>query len=127
MADIVFPGKTGTTLNESSLPANHDLVIYKGDYLELFVTVRDAAGVAVTLTGSTPKAVLKSDYSDRMPIEFTTTLTGQPGEVSLILSSAQTSTLLPGSYIWDFQVTSASGQTRTYIAGDVTVINEVTE
>lgn len=127
MADIVFPGETGTVLNSASLPANHDLVIYKGDYVEIFVTVKDASGVPVTLTGSSPKAQLKSDYSDMMPIDFTATLTGTPGEVSLVLSSAVTSTLLPGSYIWDFQVTSATGQTRTYIAGDVTVINEVTE
>lgn len=128
MADIVFPGETAGVLNAASLPANHDLVIYKGDYVELFITVKTAGGVPVTLTGTVPKAMLKSDYSDRAPLEFTATLTGEPGEVSLVLSSAQTATLLPGSYIWDFQVTTTvSGQTRTYIAGDVTVINEVTE
>lgn len=125
MADIVFPGETGTVLNSASLPSNHDLVIYKGDYVELFVTIKDVAGVPITLTGATPKAVLKSDYNDRVPTEFTSTLTGNPGEVSLVLNSAQTASLLPGSYIWDFQVTIGT-QTRTYIAGDVTVINEVT-
>lgn len=126
MADIVFPGQAGQVANASALPSNYDLVVYKGDYLELFVNITDAGGSPIDLTGATPKAVLKSDYSDRNPIPFTTAVSGT-GQVSLLLSSAQTSQLLPGSYIWDFQVTTASGQTRTYIAGDVTVYNEVTQ
>ena len=126
MADIVFPGQAGTTLNESNLPANHNLVIYKGDYVELLVTIRDSVGIPVNLVGATPRAVLKSDYSDRLPIEFAATLTEFAGEVLLSLTSSQTATLLPGSYIWDFQVTFSPLRTRTYIAGDVTVYDDVT-
>lgn len=127
MADIVFTGDTpSNVLNQGALPSNNDLVIYKGDYVELLVTLRDATNVPLDITGTTPAAMLKSDYSDRAPKVFTCTLTGQPGEVRIFLSSTITSQLLPGSYIWDFQVTSATGETRTYLAGDVTVYNEVT-
>jgi hypothetical protein len=126
MADLVFPGSTGTTLNATALPANNDLIIYKGDYVELFVTIKDSLGASINLTGSTPKAQLKADYADRNPKSFTCTLTGTTGQVRIYLSSSITSTLIPGSYIWDFQVTYASGDTRTYLAGDVTVYNEVT-
>jgi hypothetical protein len=126
MADLVFPGSTGTTLNATALPANNDLIIYKGDYVELFVTIKDNLGVAISLSGATPKAQLKADYSDRNPKAFTCTLPGPTGQVRIYLPSTITSTLIPGSYIWDFQVTFANGDTRTYLAGDVTVYNEVT-
>jgi len=127
MADIVFPGSSpSNTLNSSAMPSNNDLVIYKGDFVELLVTLTDAGGAPLDLTGATPRAQLKSDYSDRSPKEFSCTTTATPGQVRIFLSSTVTSELLPGSYIWDFQITSAGGETRTYLAGDVTVNNEVT-
>jgi hypothetical protein len=126
MADIVNPGATSGMLNADAMPQNQDLVIYKGDYVELFVTVKDAAGVPLDLTGSTPKAQLKLDYDDASPVNFTCSLTGVTGQVRVYLSSATAATLKPGAYIWDFQVTNSSSQTRTYLAGDVTVYNEVT-
>lgn len=128
MADIVFAGETsGGPLNAEALPSNYDLVIYKGDYVRLRVLIRDSVGNPVELLGSSPKAHLKSDYSDRDPKPFLCTVEpDSTGVVELFLSSSITSTLLPGSYIYDFQVTFINGDTRTYLAGDVTVINEVT-
>lgn len=128
MADIVFAGETsGGPLNADALPQNYDLVLYKGDYVRLNVLVRDAQGVPVSMVGATPKAQLKSDYTDRDPKEFTCSVDFQAeGLIELYLPSSITSLLLPGSYIYDFQVTYENGDTRTYLAGDVTVINEVT-
>ena len=128
MADIVYPGQaTGGALNSTALPSNSDLVVYKGDYVEILLTLKDSVGAPIDLTGATPRAQLKSDYSDRQPKEFNCTVTDAlAGKVRVFLSSAVTSELLPGSFIWDFQITSADGNTRTYLAGDVTVYNEVT-
>lgn len=127
MADIVNPGQVaGDALNSGALPANQDLVIYKGDYVRLVINVKDSNNAAVNLTGAVPKSVLKSDYNDRNPKPFECTLTANIGEVLIFMSSATTATLLPGSYIYDFQITFADGNTRTYLTGDVTVYNEVT-
>lgn len=126
MADLVFPGATAGTLNSDAMPANQDLVIYKGDYVDIYVTVKDASGVAVSLVGSTPKAQLKLNYADSSPVNFTCTLPGPTGQVRIFLSSAASTALTVGTYIWDFQITDAGGNTRTYLAGDVTVYNEVT-
>jgi len=127
MADIVNPGQVaGGPLNSGALPANQDLVIYKGDYVRLLITVRDSANALVDLTGATPKAALKTDYNDRDPKFFTCSLTANTGEVLMFMGSSTTSTLLPGSYIYDFQITFSDGNTRTYLTGDVTVYNEVT-
>jgi hypothetical protein len=126
MADIVNPGESSGLLNADAMPQNQDLVIYKGDYVELFVTVKDSAGVSLDLTGTSPKAQLKTSYTDSSPIDFTCSLTGVTGQVRVYMSSATAATLTPGDYIWDFQITNSTGQTRTYLAGDVTVYNEVT-
>lgn len=128
MADIVFPGTAtaGVSLNSGAMPANNNMDIYKGDYVELFVTIKDSTGAALVLTGSTPRAQLKTDYLDQAPLDFTCSLTGVTGQVRIYLPSETTSLLVPGSYIWDFQVTSSSAQTRTYLAGDVIVYEEVT-
>lgn len=127
MADIVNAGQNaGGTLNSGALPSNTDLVIYKGDYVRLLVTVKDSSGVPLNLTGCIAKAQLKADYSDRDPKAITCTLTGQPGQVLLFLSSSVTSQLLPGNYIYDFQITFTDNETRTFLTGDVTVYNEVT-
>lgn len=126
MADIVNPGAPSGTLNANAMPLNQDLVIYKGDYVELFVTVKDASGVSLDLTGTTPKAQLKKDYDDVAPVDFDCSFTGVAGQVRVFLSSATCASLAPGDYIWDFQVTNSTGQTRTYLAGDVNVANEVT-
>ena len=127
MADIVNPGASaGGPLNAGSMPSTYDLDIYKGDYLELYVTIKDSAGNPINLTGFTPKAQLKADYSAGTAVDFTTTITGVTGQVKIYLSSTTSSSLTPGSYIWDFQITDTSGQTRTYLTGDVTVFNEVT-
>lgn len=125
MADIVFPGATpGSTFNSDALPTNADLVIYKGDFVRFNVTL--PAGFP-SLTSATVKAQLKTDYNDRDPKAFTCTITNPTtGVIEVYMPSSITTNILPGSYIWDLQVTFVTTDVRTYFAGDVTVINEVT-
>jgi hypothetical protein len=128
MADIVKPGESaGGPLNEGAMPANYNLEIYKGDYVELIVTVKSDAGIPVELDGHTAASQLKTNYDDSTPIDFDTAISeGVTGQVRIFLSSAVSSTLAPGDYIWDFQITNPEGNTRTYLTGDVVVYNEVT-
>lgn len=125
MADVVRPGENAGPPN-GNLPANVDLIVYKGDYFEILVNIKDGAGAAVNIVGQTPKAHLKTGYDDFLPTSFTCVLTGTPGQVKLSLTSDVSSTLIPGSYIYDLQLTDGSGNVRTYMSGDVTVYNEVT-
>ena len=128
MADIVRPGAlAGGPLNASAMPANMDLDIYKGDYVEVIVPITDSLGNPVDLTGMTPKAQLKYNYQDQSPIDFDCTVSNAAaGEVRMFLSSEISATLIPGSYIYDLQVTGPVG-TRTYIVGDVNVQDDVTK
>jgi len=126
MADIVFPGKTPSeTLNSQAMPTNADIVLYKGDYARFFITIKDTDGNPIDLTGKTPKASLKRSYSDQNSISFTTTISSST-VIEVYLPSSVSKSLVVGSYIWDLQLTDESGDARTYLAGDVTVMDEVT-
>ena len=127
MADIVRPGApAGGPLNSGAMPTNVDLQIYKGDYVNLSITIKDDSGNPIDLTGLTPKAQLKYNYQDQSPIDFECIITdAASGKIRLFLSSEVSSTLIPGSYIDDFQLSSDFG-TRTYLVGDVMVQDEVT-
>lgn len=128
MADIVFPGQeAGGVLGQDFLPSNFDLVLYRGDYFPMKVSLKNPSGTALDLTGYTAKASIRSSYEDPTTFNFTSTINAAAGEVDIILPSSVSSTIPAGSYIWDFQVTEPGGNVRTYIAGDVTVYDEVTK
>lgn len=128
MADLVFPGQdAGTALNADAMPANKNLVIYKGDYVELFVTVKDNAGVAINLTGYTARASLKTTYSDSSPVSFSCSIpTPTNGIVRIYLSSTASAALAAVEYIWDFEILNSTSDSRTYLTGDVVVYPQVT-
>lgn len=129
MADLVFPGQTpGGTLNQDALPSNTNLVIYKGDYVEVFVTLLDDSENPLNLTGFTAAAQLKKTYADSSPVDFTCSLVNPAtsGSVRIYLPTSASSTLEAGSYIWDFEVINSNGDARTYLTGDVIVYDEVT-
>lgn len=126
MADIVYPGEiAGGPLNAGAMPVNENLKIYQGDYVELYLVLKDSGGTPMNLTGYTPKAQIKPTYGGAVSAEFECTVTANPGEIHIFLSSEDCAALEAGDYIWDFQLTSVGG-TRTYLAGDVVVIPEVT-
>jgi hypothetical protein len=63
--------------------------------------------------------------------EFAYTLGNQTdpttvGGVNLLLSHTITAALLPGPYKWDMQLTFPDGTVATYMAGNATVVAEVT-
>ena len=129
MADIVYPGSpAGGPINSGAMPNNYDLSVYEGDTVKFTVTIKDSNNVATDLTGYDAKAQLKTGYSDASPIDFVCTITTPTsGVVTVYLAPATTAALDPSkSYIWDFQLTDPGGDVRTYLAGDVTVVPEVT-
>lgn len=128
MADLVFPGKgAGAVLNSTAMPKSYDMEIYKGDYVEMLMTLKDSTGAAMNLTGYTATAKIRSNFTSTEFFGFNVTITDAvAGKIRLYLPSSVSTTLVPGSYIWGFQVTNPNGDSRTYLAGDVTVYDEVT-
>lgn len=126
MSDTVFPGQAAGVLGQESLPSNYDLVLYRGDYFSTSIVIKDSTGSVVNLTGYTAKCSIKSSFSASSSFDATCTVTALEGLVEIMFPSSVTEDILAGSYVWDFQVTNPSGNVRTYIAGDVTVFDEVT-
>lgn len=117
-------------------PATQNIEIYKGDDFSIFFRIREKLangdpGNYVDLTGAVGKAQIRqNEDSTTVDAEFTVTIGDQvqtPGAVLCELSSIQTGALSitsPGK--WDVQLTHADGKVRTYLAGTVTLIKEVT-
>lgn len=133
MADIVFPGKAvGGVLGRDFLPSNFDIELYKGDFFPLTITLVQPAVSGNTkpplnLTGYTAQAQIRTNFGGEAIYAFTVTIPDPTsGKVNLVLPSSVSAGIAAGSYVWDFQIKEPSGNVRTYLAGDVTIYNEVT-
>lgn len=106
-----------------------NLVIDQGTTYSLTITVYDAAGNALNLSGYTYRAQLRKSYGSTSYTEFTVTpavdLTS--GQITISLTSTQTSGLRAGRYVYDVEIveTATSSVTRV-IEGIITVTPEVT-
>jgi hypothetical protein len=105
-----------------------DLDIYQGDDWAATVTVLNPDMTAADLTGYTAQAQIRTGPADQI-----TTIAAEigtavvlPNRVSLFLTHAQTLTLTGFNYQWDLQLTSATGQVTTVLAGGVNVTRETT-
>lgn len=126
MADVIFPGQTPSgVLGRSKLPGNLDLIIWKGDAQNYRIKLTDSDGNPVDLTGKSAQATIRSDFESTPAYDFICEIQNS-NEVLLYLPSAVSHSIPPGDYLWNFQVTDdATGDVRTYLAGDVTVDAEV--
>lgn len=101
----------------NQLPGELDIKISKGDYLSFDVTVD------FDLTSHTIYAAI--DDSSGTPIVFTVTpgtYSSTSSKITLSLTSTQTNGLTTKTNNWYLQFTYG-GNTRTYLAGDFTVID----
>ena len=125
MADIIFPGELPIdTIGQSRLPSNVDLAIWKGDAFEVIIQVTDSLGNPVPLTGMTPEAMIREDFSSPTVYSFTCTVQNS-NEVRIYMPSATSKTIPAGDYVWNFQLVDTNSDVRTYLAGDVKVYAEV--
>jgi hypothetical protein len=99
-------------------------MIWQGDAQRYAIALTGAGNVAADLSGVTASAVIRENYTAPASYAFTCTVSGNV--VSLYLSSTVTKSMPAGSYVWNLQVAdNATGDVRTYMAGDVTVLPEV--
>lgn len=127
MADIIFPGEAPEgDIGITRLPQNVDFSIWQGDVQLFYIRFADPDNNPIDLTGVTAQAVLRPSPGTGTEYPFTCAIQGEfNNEVRVYMSSAVTSTLTPGDYVWNFQLTDSSGDVRTYLAGDVKVYAEV--
>jgi hypothetical protein len=108
-------------------PADQDLILTRGDTETLVVTITTDGSTAVNITGRTYKAQIRSTQdSTTIKASFTCTVTGAAsGQVTCVLSATSSAALSAGLYFWDLEE-NASGVISTILAGNVTVLADVT-
>ena len=108
-------------------PADQDLILTRGDTETLVVTITTDGSTAVDITGRTYKAQIRSTQdSTTIKASFTCTVTGAAsGQVTCVLSATSSADLSAGLYFWYLEE-NASGVISTILAGNVTVLADVT-
>jgi len=120
-------------------PGVYDLEIYQGDTfrrtLRLRQRVLDTDGVTwisgayIPLTGYTGAAqVRETKIATDVTATMTVTVLDQtitPGGVTLYMPASATS-LITKDQVWDLQLTAPNGDVTTFLAGAVTLVQEVT-
>jgi hypothetical protein len=105
--------------------------LIRGDTYSNLISMTDAAGAPITITGRKYWITLKLDPTTADAaagnVQASVTATGSPAAHQAILSltAAQTIGLVPGSYHYDIQETNA-GVVTTICYGKVKVIRDVT-
>lgn len=117
-----------------TIPATYSITIYQGDSYSLLLRIkaRDENGVMQyqDLTSTTPKAQIRlTAASNTVLAEFDADVTDQValrGGVLLVLSPTQTAALTDPVMVWDCEVTYPDATKKTFLAGPVNLIKQVT-
>jgi len=107
-----------------------NLVIDQGTTFSLSITVSDANGNEIDLTGYTLQAQLRKSYGATSYTAFTVvSATPASGELTISLTNTQTSALKAGRYVYDIEIVSPvvdGSEVTRVLEGIITVTPEVT-
>lgn len=108
------------------MAAERNITIYKGDSYTHEVRIRDSANVNTNITGRTYTAQMrKSRSSDSVILSFDVVVTSAiNGVILMSLDPADTSSINPGTYFYDFEETNGSYIT-TLMKGKISITGEV--
>ena len=122
-------------------PAQCDIQLYRGDYFEMTLRLREgtingstyAPGAYLDLTGWQPKAEIRASVDSTGPplATFTTEvmdqeIAGTKGGVHVFLPADTTAALTATNAVWDVQLTDTLDRVYTYLRGTVTITKDVT-
>jgi hypothetical protein len=105
------------------IPGTYDLCLYKGDTgrWQFRVWTDEAKTQAADLTGATAKAQIRPGHSGAAT-NMTCTITA-PNIINMALPA---NSAPPARGLWDLEITYASGDVQTVVAGKVTTQGDVT-
>jgi hypothetical protein len=105
------------------IPGTYDLCLYKGDTgrWQFRLWTDEAKTQAADLTGATAKAQIRPGHSGSAT-NMTCTIT-TPNIIDMALPAGSSP---PARGLWDLEITYASGDVQTVLAGKVTTQGDVT-
>jgi hypothetical protein len=105
-----------------------ELLIEQGATFSTTVNVEDTAGAAINLYGYTASSQMRKSYYATSNTIITATITGNAnGEITLSMTSANTSNLTPGRQVFDLVITSPSSVKTRVVEGVIVVSPGVTQ
>jgi len=113
------------------IAGKYNFVIEQGATFTRVLTWKDSTGTAVNLTGYTARMQLREiTESGTVILSLTTensriSLGGSAGTVTLTILAADTTTMSPGSYVYDLELITGATVYRL-VQGTATVSAEVT-
>lgn len=105
-----------------------ELLIEQGATFSTTVNVEDTAGAAINLYGYSASSQMRKSYYATSNTIITATITGNAnGEITLSMTSANTSNLTPGRQVFDLLITSPSNVKTRVVEGVIMISPGVTQ
>jgi len=103
-----------------------NLVIDQGTDFSATIEVDSPGGSNFDLTGYTTAAQMRKNYASSIAYDFVTSVNDIDGKIILSMSSSLTSTIEPGRYLYDVEMTSPGGEITRVVEGIVTITPAIT-
>jgi hypothetical protein len=103
----------------------NNIVIDQGTTFSFTFNLTNADGSAKDLSSYSVAAQVRKSYYTSTKVDFTTDKVDLEGEITISLTSTQTSNLKAGRYVYDIEIDDGS-ETIRVLEGIVTVTPEVT-
>lgn len=103
-----------------------NLVVDQGATFETVLTLTQANGDLIDLTGYTGSAQLRKHYTSSNATTINVTLGGNNGTVTLGMTANATANVVAGRYVYDVELVDSANVTTRLIEGLVTVTPQVT-
>lgn len=103
-----------------------NLVIDQGATYSVTLDITDEEDQVIDLTGYTGAAQIRKHYTSSNSVPFSVSVVPLDGVVQLSLSANQTGSITAGRYVYDVELTNASGIVSRVVEGIVTVTPQAT-
>ena len=104
-----------------------EITIEQGATFSTTVNVEDAYYNPINLTGYSASSQMRKSYYSSSATNITASVTGTSnGEITLSMTSANTSSLTPGRYVYDLVINDGANTVTRVVEGIATVLPSVT-
>jgi hypothetical protein len=104
-----------------------EITVEQGANFSSKINVNDGTGAGQNLTSYSVAAQMRKSHYSTTAVDFTVSITeAANGEITMTMTSANTSNLTPGRYVYDLVMTSPTNIKTRVVEGIATVLPSVT-
>ena len=105
-----------------------NIFIDQGSNYSNIITVSGTSGSALNLTGYTVASQMRKSYTSTTAYSLNAAIySAVNGQVRMTLTAEQSNVIPPGRYLYDLEITSASGAKTRVVEGVATVTPQITQ